>query len=1074
MIIGAYYRCPIVVEPGDKDFPRFFVLAQAVEYNELADGVVVKMHDLLGSSAYYADLLTHTIFPAKSLDRCEAMIGGAVSCKGGRGRIICRSRKTDDPDQPYWYWIRLNSGKTIELPETDIKLDYSQMNYAPEKQLKSYEFQHPTWFVNHMKVSKNLHIINNAIYGFEVLAGCRAYLMPHQISTVARCFETMPVRYMLADEVGLGKTVEACSILSILLSNNRELKTLIIAPGALVGQWKNELHYKYGLRAKEKSIDGDVCIIPLEDMVNEWVVSAISWDLVVVDETHRLLGDDILYGIVQLLSRTATHILLLSATPIQERNEEYRRLLALLSPDQYSEMSKEQFASLVKKQSRVQKAVNQQIKRLSRYDEYSEEIIEKLEQIAEMLEDRTFSKLVGNIDVSSEDRGLEQVQEALSYVCENYRIERRVIRNRRQFIRERMAKRTLEAIPYRPLSLSENYNELGIIQDTMAYLADQGEDEDYARDVAIPLLNALFSSPWAYQDMLKKLRIDDPRLVDGADIWAKQAEGEHRNVNSILDEDPDLIKGRLLKALDYIDQETDLTTDETFKMVVFTSHKATLDAFDELFRQRYDSQDIYAAVFGAGMSRDDLEESVYLFQNDPNCRAIICDETGGEGRNFQNARLVLHLDLPWNANALEQRIGRLDRLGRDADEDVLSVVLYAQGTVEEQLFLIWQDGLKLFEESLSGLEIITGELNQLIVEALTDDYYFGLKNAFEDIMDQAEEMREAVEDEKDFDLGATLYSPMMDGVDRTLSLYEQEDGNLFAEAMMSWAAQAGLHGRRGHDEGLIEFADNSFSVNAARQSLLVPPDWSTYDDSFLMKREGKIVGTFDRGIASLREDILFYAPGDSLYDAIISNSLGCSRGRCSAIWTQSEINYDGLIFIYNIVPQIPALLEAGIDLQTLSQYRMYLPLEQIVIPIALGVASQDVPEKTVLEIIERLNVSNAKHLGKRGAGRFGSSAMEQFIRRFPPNAWEPLVDKCSAIAMKRAEIKLKEEADIATAKNEMQRIINGYRSECLYFGRDMGVVERFKEIYSKTLKALAAAKPVLDAVCYLRVRINDK
>lgn len=84
------------------------------------------------------------------------------------------------------------------------------------------------------------------------------------------------------------------------------------------------------------------------------------------------------------------------------------------------------------------------------------------------------------------------------------------------------------------------------------------------------------------------------------------------------------------------------------------------------------------------------------------------------------------------------------------------------------------------------------------------------------------------------------------------------------------------------------------------------------------------------------------------------------------------------------------------------------------------------------------------------------------------------MDKCSAIAMKRAEIKLKEEADIATAKNEMQRIINGYRSECLYFGRDMGVVERFKEIYSKTLKALAAAKPVLDAVCYLRVRINDK
>lgn len=90
---------------------------------------------------------------------------------------------------------------------------------------------------------------------------------------------------------------------------------------------EKRLHYKYGLKAKEKSKNGDVCIVSLEDIVNEWIVSAISWDLVVVDETHRLLGDDNLYNKVQMLSRTATHILLLSATPIQERNEEYREIV---------------------------------------------------------------------------------------------------------------------------------------------------------------------------------------------------------------------------------------------------------------------------------------------------------------------------------------------------------------------------------------------------------------------------------------------------------------------------------------------------------------------------------------------------------------------------------------------------------------------------------------------------------------------------------------------------------------------------------------------------------------------------
>lgn len=170
----------------------------------------------------------------------------------------------------------------------------------------------------------------------------------------------------------------------------------------------------------------------------------------------------------------------------------------------------------------------------------------------------------------------------------------------------------------------------------------------------------------------------------------------------------------------------------------------------------------------------------------------------------------------WNANALEQRIGRLDRLGRDQEMDVLSVVLYAEDTVEEQLFHIWKDGMKLFEQSLSGLEIITGELNNLIVDALLDDYYTGLTNAFEDILDQAEEMRESVEDEQDFDLGATLYRPLSQGIDNVLSMYSADDDKMFAAAMMGWGSQAGLHPEKPTATGLIEFRESTFSVNAAK------------------------------------------------------------------------------------------------------------------------------------------------------------------------------------------------------------------------------------------------------------------
>ena len=877
MIVGCYYRCPIVVEEGDKSHPRFYVLAQLVEYNEIADAVRMKMHDLLGSGEYYGDLFRHNLFFAQDVTRCEASPGGVVEGSWGRGTVISRASEPYAEDHPYWYWVKLPNGRCVKACETEIKFDYSQMNYSPEKQLRSYEFQHPTWFINHLKVSQNLHLVNNATYGFKVLAGCRAFLLPHQISTVARCFETTPVRYMLADEVGLGKTVEACSILSILASENSDLRVLIIVPGALVSQWKNELHYKYGIEAIVASSRTAVCLLPMEDIEKAKTILGANWDLAIVDETHRLLARDEWYKEVQGLSRNTTHVLLLSATPIQDRNEEYRRLLALLNPEQYENMTTERFAWMVKRQKHIQKSVNLLLGYLERYNEYTEIILDDLKTIVETLEDSALKKMVEEIDLNAEDHGLSMVKRALAYICENYRIERKVIRNRRQLISKKMAKRTLNTISYTPLSLNENYNEIGAIQNTLAYLADKSEDdEEYVTQVAIPLLASLFSSPWAFEDTLRCLKIDDGILIDSATTWRQQAENEHGLVNVALDEDPDYIKGRLMSIMNYIDQETDILDNENCKIVVFTAFNATLTEFLKLFNSRYTGMGIHAVAFGKHMTRDELEDSVYAFQNDSTCRVIVCDETGGEGRNFQNAEQIIHIDIPWNANALEQRIGRLDRLGRDPEMDVKSVVIYAEGSVEEQLFHIWRDGMRLFEQSLSGLEIVTGELNQLIVDALLDDYYTGLTNAFDDILDQAEEMRESVEDEQDFDLGATLYRPLAQGIDNVLSIYANEEDNLFATAMLGWGSQAGLTPEPPTKTGLIEFREGAFSVNAARQSLFIPPNWSRYQNSSIMRREGKILGSFNRKTAAVREDILFFAPGDAVYDTIISNAVGCS------------------------------------------------------------------------------------------------------------------------------------------------------------------------------------------------------
>lgn len=1071
MLINSYYRCPIPIEEGDSEFPRFFVLAQVIEYSEMANAVKVKMHDLLGSGVYYGVLFKHDVFYVSSISRCAGMVGGIAEGKFGRGTISAVIEPECD-DEPYWYYIKLPNGEHRKICETEIKLDYTQMDYFPAKQLKNYEFQHPSWFINHIKVSRNLHLVNNGSYGFSVLAGCRAYLLPHQVSTIARCLETSPVRYMLADEVGLGKTVEACSILKIMQSENEQFRSLIIVPGALVGQWKNELLYKYNLSAST-DINEDVVLIALEDLDKRDRALKSKWDLLIVDETHRLLTNDSAYEKIQKLSKSVENILLLSATPIQDRNEEYRRLLALLTPEVYAEMPEPRFKWLVKKQKSIQQTVNQQLGRLSKFDDYGESIIAKLHEIAENLEDAALKELVDSININSPDNGGALTTQALSYICENYRLERKVIRNRRQIISEKMSRRTLEEMSYAPLSADDTYNEIGAIEATLSYLTDNSDDsEEYITKIAIPLLNALFSSPWALMGEIKRQAINDSSLISSVETWLNQAKIEHSLVNEALDNDPDLIKGRLMRVLDYIDQENEVANNPNYKIVVFSSFTETLRSFLELFNSRFSNYDVYAVPFSADMSREELNDSVYSFQNDEACRVIVCDETGGEGRNFQNAAIVIHLDLPWNANALEQRIGRLDRLGRDLECDVKSIVIYSENSIEEQLFRIWNEGLKLFTNSLSGLEIITGELNTLIVDALLDDFHTGLDNAFEDILDEADEMRESVEDEQLFDIGATLYKPLAHGIDNVLNLYAEENDNIFADAMLGWGRQAGMESEPPRKNGLIEFKQSRFSSNAARQSLFIPPHWNLYDNSSMMRRTGEILGSFDRKTAALSEDLLFFAPGDAVYDSIISNAVGCSRGRCTAIGINSNYNYDGLLYVFNVDAPVTDLIDCGVGIQTLAKFKMYLPLNQILVTIPLTKASNNVAEERVIQDVMSSTEHSVAHLGRRSSARGLMSPMESFIAKTPADVWEPLIDRCTARATKRAFEAMREQSDLEAAKSEMLRILNGYRAEALYFGKDMAHIDNLKILYDATYKALEEAKPTLDAVCFVRVRNN--
>ena len=1049
---GHYVRCPIILEENDKYYPRCFVLGKITKINTLSDEIRVQFYDLKKSRVFFPHVFARETFPRESVDRCGASKYAPVNTPSGPGILISRRLETK-PESFYEYYVMLESGITKSFMEDQIEIECTCVDYQPLRQMLNYEFQNPTWYANRLQVSSNMHMVNNTVYGFKELVGCRTFLMAHQISTVVRTFESRPIRYMLADEVGLGKTIEACSIIKILSTEKKGLRVLYIVPGALVQQWKNELYYKFQIDAtiNYNEIYGiNNVIVALEDLEDHSRIFNYKWDVLIVDETHRLLNDENKYKLVLQLSRTIDNALLLSATPIQSRREEYLRLLSLLQPEQYCKMDLPTFSSILSKQKKIQRRVNGIIAHMPQFTDYKEDSLEKLFDLSEELEDTNLSSIIRSIDLESPDSGQYEMEQALSYISENYRIERNIIRNRREYVGEVLGERILIELPYDMKSSDDNYSERNVYYSLLEFISRGFQDDTISISQVFAILQAMFSSPWALNSVLSSMEIDDS-MENLIKLWTLQADEEIEQVNYLLDESPDMIKGRLLYAVDYIEQFVITTANNNGKVVVFSEYPETLWKFGELL----DKRRIKCVCFTSNMLREELEDSVYEFQNTPSCRVILCDSTGGEGRNFQNADWLIHLDLPWTANAIEQRIGRLDRLGRDSDHlKVNSVVLYSKETIETQLFEIWNRGLDLFKKSLSGLEIITGDLNQTIEDALYDDVYNGLENALEDIIDMTEETRDAVEEEQLYDSGSVIYRPLTLAVRQMLKTYGGGENELFQSSMLGWANQAGLSSKMSKDH-IVQFSQAMFSPRAAIQSLFVPPFWSFYNNSSIVRKQGVILGTFNRHMAIQREDLLFYAPGDPVFDSIIGNALDNGRGRCCAFSAKADFDYKGFVFIYNVEPTIRHLIQLNIPIQLLSQFRMYLPMKQIVVPVPF-VGYEKITTRQLTEFMfNKQNIIRSNHLGQRSSQNDSISPLELFIQQHPQTEWHALVNRASKVSKEKAREMVNGLSALEDAKKEIDRIVSGYESEYLYLGKDMEKVKEIRNKYDAIYYALS-------------------
>jgi len=1073
-----FVRCSI----DNEKYPRDFAIGKVKAVDEFSELAEVEFNDITGVGVFYPRP-ENKQYNIKTVSHCKIRIGATIEYKSKK--YVIKACKLNKDNGMYCYYMQSEEGTIEYAPENLLSCSYNDGYVHPIEQLKHYEFQNPMWFCGRSVVSKTMHIINNSLYGFNEIAGCKIYLKTHQLRTVMRCLQDGICRNMIADEVGMGKTIEALAVLKVFLKDNHNTKVLIIVPDALVEQWRTELAYKFKILEGEDINGNEICLSGMSEINSLFY----DYDFVIADEVHKYLENDKNYRALLSLSNRTKNILMLSATPVQRRKDEYKKLLQLIQPAKYTLMSDEKFSELLELQGDVVRRVHESLENLDSYLEELEDsdnertddtedafndVIDSLKKINKLVEDDTFKEMYQKIDYDLEDFGIEQIQSSLAYVCENYQFEKSIIRNRRSNDEDSNVRELVE-VPY-DMQTNFNNTEYNIYKELALWIETQNIDYNAFVSNYKHIIAAFFSSAAAFEASVNKGTVDVPdEILQMARKWKKEEIDNCKKITAYM-EDPTDYLSRINNIIDYIDQEANGK-----KVLVFTNYDETFQLYKNVFLSYFGKE--HCAFFSKGLDTDERELSAYRFETDEECWILLSDESGGEGRNFQNADVLLHIDIPWSANELEQRIGRLDRIGRVQGKPVLSVVCYSKETLEEDLYKFWNEGIGIFTKSQSGLEIIMNSMDEKIIKAVCDDFKYGLTNIIEEVEKELQELKEIVKRERYFDVAEYKYQTINRIMDDTRELFVANEKRLFADSMMRWSALSGFQGKYQGD-ATIRFDASSFSLKSAYNSLFVPPDIRLMISDRINQLQNRVrvlngdkvvhtdvnyvQGTFDRQIALDNDYIHFFAPGDAIFDSIVNNAINSYKGTCAAFACKTDMDWSGFVFTWAVYPDETGLLERGISIHLIDKYRGFIPIEQFQCAVSIT-DNCETPEDEVLRMFnylmssEQVDRKNFQHLGSRSGSNIGS-----FMDMYSYEKWNQLTNygyrKASESVKMKIGAKLKKQ--LALLKVELLKNSGARKATSSFYKNDGNTDDENTDLI---FKCFSRPRMVLDSVCYVRM-----
>ncbi|MGZ8219857.1 DEAD/DEAH box helicase, partial [Methylomagnum sp.] len=549
--------------------------------------------------------------------------------------------------------------------------------------------------------------------------------LPHQITAV---YESMlprqPLRYVLADDPGAGKTIMAGLLIRELLIRADARRVLIVAPGSLVEQWWEEMLEKFGLaftvfsreqaelsRSGSPFDDFDLLVARVDQLSrNESLLEKLKlsrWDLVVVDEAHKLsasyFGNKVnktkRFLLGELLGSIARHFLLMTATPHNGKEEDFQLFMSLLDADRFygkfrdgahkvdvsdlmRRMVKEEllkFDSTPLFPERRAYTVNYKLSDLEAalYEAVTSYVKEEMNK-ADRLEDGSRRGTVG-FALTALQRRLASSPEAIfqSLKRRHHKLKRRVEE---------------EKLRQRGQSIAETLNLSGLPDDIWesaeALSSDQYETfEEAVVDQA--------TAAQTIQELESEIV-----LLEGLEEQARQL------VHSGLDRKWDELSKLLQNTPEFRDVEN-----RPRKLIIFTEHRDTLNYLAVKIRGLMGSEEAVVIIHG-GVKREERRKVQELFRSDPAARVLLATDAAGEGVNLQNANLMVNYDLPWNPNRIEQRFGRIHRIGQTEVCHLWNMV--ASGTREGDVFA------RLFEKMEAARETLRGKVFDVLGEVFEE------------------------------------------------------------------------------------------------------------------------------------------------------------------------------------------------------------------------------------------------------------------------------------------------------------------------------------------------------------------